>query len=413
MKNAASPIVSCRLCGDSHLRKVLELAPTPAGDLYLPREKHPERLPVFPLLLNQCSSCGHVQLGGLVDPSYLYRDYIYTTGSSLGLAEHFARYAASTVERLSLKPGSFVVEIGSNDGTMLRAFQNLGMRVLGVDPAREVAKLASDSGIPTIPDFFSADIAQRILQEHGPADLVVANNVMANVADVRAIVSAVRDLLAPEGVFVFETGYLKYLAEDCVFDNIYHEHIDYYSIRPLERFFRSMDMQLFDVIETDSKGSSIRCFVGHSAKSREVSSAVLDLSEREEVRGYGTPQPYERLGQLLQKTKSELHSLLRDAAAKGLRIAGFGASVGVTTVLYEFDLARYITLLLDDNPSRDGLFSPGLGIPVLSAARVLSENPPDLVLILSWRYAEAILKRHAATAPNTKFVRILPQVSAC
>lgn len=413
MTNAVTPIVSCRLCGDGHLRKVLELAPTPAGDLYLPYEKNPEKLPVFPLLLNQCSACGHVQLGVLVDPSYLYRDYIYTTGSSLGLAQHFARYAASTADRLSLKPGSFIVEIGSNDGTLLREFKNLGMKVLGVDPAREVAKLAANSGVPTIPDFFSADLVTRILNEHGQADLIVANNVMANVADIRAIVSSVRELLSPDGVFVFETGYLKYLAEGCVFDNIHHEHIDYYSIRPLEHFFRFMDMQLFDVVETESKGSSIRCFVGHSAKLREVSSAVINLGKRESAMGYGTPAPYERLGNLLLRTKEQLHSLLSDAAAKGSRVAGFGASVGVTTVLYEFDLGRFIDFLLDDNPARQGLFSPGMSLPVYLAENQLRNDPPDLVVVLSWRYTEQILKTHHKYKNRpTQFLSFFPKVAS-
>ena len=408
----SNPLQSCRLCDSDLLLKVLHLADTPAGDRYLPKEKSPEKLPVFPLSLSQCKACGHVQLSNIVNPSYLYRDYIYTTSSSLGLAEHFANYAEATTNKLSLKPGSFVVEIGSNDGTMLRAFRNMGMRVLGIDPAREIARKATDEGIPTLPEFFSKEIVTQISSEFGQADLIVANNVMANVPDVKLIIEAVKQLLAPGGVFVFETGYLKYLAEDIIFDNIYHEHIDYYSIRPLKTFFHSMGMQLFDVVETHSKGSSIRCFVGHACKSREVSKEIFHLIERENSLGYHTPVPFVELSNKLKATKDKLHAILDDAKSKRKQIAGFGASVGVTTVLHEFELGRYIESLLDDNPAREGLFSPGMSIPVYLAEKQFLDNPPDLVVILSWRYATQILNKHHRTKSKPlKFLTFFPEVT--
>jgi SAM-dependent methyltransferase len=407
----STPINSCRLCDGNKLSPILTLAPTPPGDHYLPQSRNPEKLPVFPLSLQQCVDCGHVQLGAVVDPAYIYREYIYTTKSSLGLADHFAEYAASTINKLSLRPGSFVVEIGSNDGTMLNAFQMRGMKVLGVDPAREIAQQATSTGTPTLAEFFSGEIAKKIATEYGQADLIVANNVIANVADMRATFTAVRELLSPDGVFVFETGYLKYLAEGHVFDNIYHEHIDYHSIRPLMRFFDSISMQLFDVVESTSKGNSIRCFVEHAKKGRKISKAVDDLVEREIGLGYQTPAPYERLGNLLQQTKNKLHAFLEEQTAQGATIAGFGASVGVTTVLYEFDLGKYVKTILDDNPARDGLFSPGLGIPVLLAERELENNPPDIVILLAWRYSESILRKHKdGQHRRTRFLNFFPQV---
>lgn len=400
----------CRLCEGNSMIQVLQLAPTPAGDRYMAKEKSPEKLPLFPLDLNQCENCGHVQLGGIVDPSYLYRDYIYTTNSSLGLADHFAKYAASTIKRLSLERGSFVVEIGSNDGTMLEAFKNLGMRVLGIDPAREIAKKATESGVQTIPEFFSEQVVSDILSEHGHADLVIANNVMANVSNVRSIVEAVRQLLAANGVFVFETGYLKYLAEDVVFDNIYHEHIDYYSICPLQKFFHSVGMELFDVVETKSKGSSIRCFIGHIDKFRTVSNEVLGLAERERSLGYHSPLPYQRLGELLERTKTELHLLLGRYVSQGIEIYGFGASVGVTTILYKFGLNRYIRYLVDDNPMRDGLLSPGMGIPVFLADQAMEKIEKGAVVLLAWRYEEKILAHHMKK--NIDFIRFFPVVES-
>jgi len=403
-----TPIQSCRLCDGKGLTQVLQLASTPPGDHYLPKERNPENLPVFPLSLQQCDTCGHVQLGAIVDPSYIYKEYIYTTKSSLGLAEHFEHYVSNTIEKLSLKPGSFVVEIGSNDGTMLKAFQKAGMKVLGVDPAKEIASQATKNGQTTIPEFFTGELSKRILSEHGHADLIVANNVIANVSNVQELVKAVQDLLAPEGVFVFETGYLKYLAEGYVFDNIYHEHIDYHSIRPLERFFHSNEMQLFDVLETNSKGNSIRCFVSHSSKNSKVSEELIALREREKTLGYHTPLPYKRLGDFLQQTKIKLHNILDSYVAKGVEISGFGASVGVTTVLYQFDLQKYIRRLLDDNTTRDGLFSPGMAIPVLLAERELKKSTNEVIVLLAWRYADNIVKRHKSN--QTRFIRFFPEV---
>lgn len=406
-----TPITRCRLCENTVLTEVLALADTPAGDHYLPADLHPERLPVFPLSLRQCSECGHVQLGAIVDPEYIYRDYIYTTTSSIGLAEHFKEYAQKTLTDLKLKPGALVVEIGSNDGTMLRAFQNLGMRVLGIDPAIDIAQRATQSGITTIPDFFRNEIADQILAEHGPAQLIIANNVLANVSSPRDTVAAIRRLLAPDGVFVFETGYLKYLAEDCVFDNIYHEHIDYYAIRPLVRFFKSLDMSMIDVHVSASKGSSIRCFVSLSQAGHAVSSTVEELCEREKDYQYQTPLPYKALAIKLESIKSKLHEILRPAKARGETIAGFGASVGVTTMLYFFELENYVSFLIDDNPSRQGLFSPGLGLQVRSPLIFDARDKPDLVVVLAWRYAEIIVEKHKMLEKNGgRFLLALPKV---
>jgi len=408
----STPLKSCRLCDGDDLREVLALTPTPAGDHYLPSERHPEKLPVFPLSLFQCATCGHVQLGGVVDPAYLYREYIYTTDSSLGLAEHFRDYAQKTVEKLSLKPGALVVELGSNDGTLLRAFQSLGMRVAGVDPARDIARRATESGIPTISEFFTSGVAAQILAKEGPADLVIANNVMANVSSPGEVVSAVRQILAPHGVFVFETGYLRYLAEDCVFDNIYHEHIDYYALRPLVRFFSSLGMELFDVHVSESKGSSIRCYVSLNAEKRPVASIIPQLIAREKECRYQEPEPYAALAGKLQETKFQLLRILDRERLAGRAAAGFGASVGVTTVLYHFDLGSRISYLVDDNPTRQGLFSPGLGLPVSSPDVLCSDHRPDLVLILAWRYAAQIMAKHVRYShEGGRILQMLPEVS--
>lgn len=405
-------IQGCRLCGSDRLSKVMPLKPTPVGDLYLPAEKHPEKLESFSLDVFQCGPCGHVQLRAIVDPEYLYTDYIYTTSSSLGLPDHFHAYAKTVCKKLGLRAGGLVVEIGSNDGTMLRGFQQLGMKVAGVDPAKEIAAKATEEGVPTINDFFTADVAKAIVARHGRADLFIANNVLANVPSPRAIFLGAMEMLAEDGVIVFETGYLRYLAEDCVFDNIYHEHIDYYSIRPLVSFFEKLGLQLFDVDVSDSKGSSIRCYVQRQSGKRIVAPIVTELCERELRKGYGTPALYEALAKKLDETKADLHRILKDLKAAGKTVAGFGASVGVTTVLYHFELGGLVDYLLDDNTARQGLFSPGLALEVKSPAILSSPERPDVVLLLAWRYADPITRKHAGYVANGgRFLKMLPEVA--
>jgi hypothetical protein len=388
------------------------LAATPVGDLYLPADRHPERLELLPLDVFQCGTCGHVQLCSVIDPEYLYRQYIYTTSSSLGLPEHFLAYAKTVCQKLGLRTGGLVVEIGSNDGTMLRGFQRQGMRVVGVDPAKEIAARATEEGVPTVNDFFTVELAKAIVTEHGRADLFIANNVLANVPSPRDIFVGVMELLGKDGVIVFETGYLRYLAEDCVFDNIYHEHIDYYSIRPLVSFFEELGLQLFDVDVSDSKGSSIRCYVQQRSGKRMVTPVVAELCERELTKGYGSPAPYAALSKKLDQTKASLRGILKDLKANGKTVAGFGASVGVTTVLYHFELAGLVDYLLDDNTTRQGLFSPGLGLEVKSPSILAGPERPDVVLLLAWRYAKPITRKYQPyAAMGGRFLTLLPEIA--
>lgn len=406
-----TPITCCRLCGSADLHEVFKLVPTPTGDSYLPAEMHPETLDSFPLDLFQCRRCGHAQLGALVDPAEIYANYLYTTSVSLGLTEHFRAYADAVCAKLALRPGSLVIDIGSNDGTLLRAFQAKGMKVLGVDPAREIARRATESGIPTLNAFFTPEVATRLVREHGRAALVIANNVVANVANPREFVQGVEMLLADDGAFVWETGYVRYLTEDCVIDNIHHEHIDYYAVRPLVEFYRTFELELFDVEVTASKGSSLRCFVRRANRGRAVSPAIATIIEREESRGYFDPATYRQLTQRLDRIRAEICAQVDAWRAAGKTVAGYGAAIGSTTMLYHFDLGTRISHLVDDNPVRHGLRSPGFALPVTSPRDLDSANRPDFVLILAWRYAAPIIARNQAYLDRGgTFVRVLPQV---
>src|SRR5262249_4776634 len=217
--------------------------------------------PTFAMTLMMCADCGLAQLPDVVDPEILYRDYIYNTSISLGLVQHFERYAAAVLERVAPAAGSLVVDIGSNDGTLLGAFQRRGMRVLGVDPARDVARKATAAGLETVNAFFSPQLAAELQRDRGGAAIITANNVFANVDDLDEFVDGIRTLLAPDGVFVFETGYFPDLVRQHIIDNIYQEHLSYYGAKPLAAFFPKHGMNLVAMEHEPTKGGSIRGFV--------------------------------------------------------------------------------------------------------------------------------------------------------
>jgi SAM-dependent methyltransferase len=404
---------TCRMCGSRDLSLILGMTPTPPGDHYVSAAARSEPQPVYPLDLVMCATCGLAQLADVVDPELLYRDYIYNTSISLGLAQHFDRYAETVVGRTGTPAGSLVVDIGSNDGTLIRAFAASGMRVLGVDPAREQARKATEAGFETLPTFFSSTLGADLKRDRGPASIVTANNVFANVDDLDDLMDGVRQLLAPDGVFVFETGYFPDLVRQRIIDNIYQEHLSYYAVKPLVRFFARHGLELVSVDHEPTKGGSIRGFARFAGRgSGELGPGVLhDLVQDETDGGFDRPEALQGFARGVERLRNELIELVADLRARGRTVAGYGASVGVTTLLYYFDMGEQLSFVVDDNPVRHGLFTPGQHIPVL-ASDALYERKPDDILLLAWRYAEPIVSRHEAfRTAGGRFIVPLPEIS--
>jgi SAM-dependent methyltransferase len=401
---------TCRLCNSSDVAIVLPMVPTPVADDYVSSDRVAVPQQAFPLDLYQCGACGHVQLLDVVNPDILFGNYTYTTSVSLGLTEHFRRYAAEMIERGALGDDSLVVEIGSNDGTLLRFFKVQGIRVLGVDAASGIAAQATAAGIPTLPTYFTVDLARQIRRDHGAAALVAANNVFAHVDDLGGVADGIRELLADDGAFVFEVSYLVDIVEKMLFDTVYHEHLCYHSIKPLQRFFRAHGLELFDVQRTASKGGSLRCFVQRSGGPHAMQAVVEERVRLEIDSGLDSPAPFRALHERLQSLKSELLETIDRLLGEGKMIAGYGASATVTTLSHYFDLGSRVEYLVDDNPRKHGMFSPGHHLPVL-ASDALYERRPDCVVILAWAYAEPILQRHARfTAEGGRFILPMPRL---
>lgn len=399
---------TCRLCDSSELDLALQLRPMPIADGFVPVELKDVPQESFPLDLFLCRNCGHAQLLDVVDPEILYRSYLYTTSTSLGLDKHYKQYAADIVAAAKPASNGLVVELGSNDGTLLRCFQGHGLRTLGIDPAREVARRATESGVETISDYFTSELAKRLRHERGPASIIAANNVIANIDQVGDAFDGVRELLAPKGVFVFETGYQLPIVEHLLFETIYHEHLDYHSVKPMERFCQRHGLRLFAAKHIPTKGGSLRGLVCHADSADQTDSSVAELIRIETEAGIHTLASHQVYGARIEKLKQELLSLLRSLRQQGKTIAAFGAANAVTTLTHHFEIGEFIEFVVDDNPKKQGMFSPGYHTPVLPT-QALYDRKPDYVLALAWRFLEPFqIKNQAYLDQGGHFIVPLP-----
>lgn len=401
---------TCRLCGSTNLEIGFQLKPSPIGDAYITADRLGEVQPLFPIDQFICQECGLAQLLDVIAPEVLYGDYIYVTSSSLGLDDHFRRYADAVLASVRPAQGSLVVDIGSNDGTLLRAFKERGMRPLGVEPAQHIANAATAMGVETIGRFFTPDLAREIRAAHGPASIITANNVFANVDDVQTMTKGIRELLSPNGVFVCESYYIADVVKNMVFDFVYHEHISSFAVTPLHSFFKRMGMRLIDVTRVPTKGGSLRYTVGLADGPRSEAASVAAMLDEERREGVCDPKTYHEFSARIDVLRSQTLNLLNGLKKAGRSIAGFGASITATTLIYHFGIGEFLEYLVDDNPAKQGLFSPGLHLPVYPGS-VLGERKPDDTVILAWRYAEPIIRNHAAyLSAGGRFIVPVPEL---
>ena len=384
---------TCRLCGSTDLSMVLSLAPTPPANAFLAKSDLLKQEPFFPLDIFFCDKCFHVQLLDIVDPEVLFRHYVYVSGTSPTFVEHFRKYSEFVCGEFGLNSSGFVFELGSNDGTLLRFFKDKGMAVLGVDPAISIAEKATEQGIPTLPIFLTKDEAEKIQKQYGAADLVLANNVFAHIDDLTGTAAAVTTLLKPDGVFVFEVSYLLDVMEKTLFDTIYHEHLDYHSVKPLEKFFSHLGMELFHVQRVDSHGGSLRGYVQRKGGKQKVRPSVQDFIAVEEKKGLYRAETFRKFADQINQLGASLNQRLRQLKGDGKKIIGFGAPAKATTLMHHFGIGpEFIDFIVDDSPLKQNLYTPGLHVPVLPFSAI-EDFRPDYILVLAWNFAEPILKK--------------------
>ncbi len=393
MKPVATVRTTCRLCHGTPLELALSMRPTPIADAYVSAEQAGQSQESYPLDLFLCRSCGHVQLVTVIDPKILFCNYRYTTSTSAGLADHFRQSCDDILKRFPQATGGLIVDIGSNDGTYLRFFQQRGFQVLGVDPALEISNKATTEGIETISQFFTRNLSGQIKCGRQTASIITANNVFAHADDLEDIVAGIRELLSPSGIFVFEVAYLPDLIQKNLFDTIYHEHLSYHSVKPLKRFFHRLGLQLIAAQRIPSKSGSLRAFVQRSDGQYTEEASVEQLIAYEDNLGLERLETYQTIHHAIQRLRIKIHDIMRSMTAQGSKIAGYGASATVTTLLYQMELEGTISFLVDDNSARHGLFSPGCHLPIL-APSALYEQKPSLVIVLAWPYSKQIVSKH-------------------
>ena len=403
---------ACRLCGSSDVATVLTLTPTPPANAFVGPSRRNEKQVAYPLEVGFCRECTHVQLMHVVDASHLFTDYVYVSGTSPVFVRHFDKYSEAVLARVCLSPGDLVVEVGSNDGTLLRAFQDRGMNVLGVDPARDIAGRASDAGVETWPRFFDASVAAEIRDTRGSAKCVAANNVLAHIDALSETIDAAVDLLAPDGMLVFEVSYLADVIEKTLFDTIYHEHLDYHTVAPLVGFLRRSGLELVHVEHVDTHGGSLRGYARKADGPHPVSGAVEEFVARERALGLDREETFIEFGKTIDVLGTRVRDFLEGLRGKGKQIAGFGAPAKATTLMHQFRLGpNMIEYIVDDNQWKQGLFTPGLHIPVLAPDSIYSLRP-DFLVILAWNFSEIIIRNHSAYRDSGgKFVVPVPSLT--
>lgn len=402
---------TCRLCGSENLSEVLTLAPTPPANAFVSENQLSEEQATFPLDVFFCDDCHHVQLLDVVDPAILFENYVYVSGTSPVFVKHFEDYVRFVVEKYAPAYGTLAFDIGSNDGTLLKHFKASGFKVLGVDPAKDISAQATADGIETINGFFSADMAQEIRHSHGPASVITANNVFAHIDDLGGVLDGVHDLLHDDGIFVFEASYLVNVFEDTLFDTIYHEHLAYHAVGPLVTFMKAHNMELIGAERVASHGGSLRAIAQKQGGPKPVSASIADLIALEHILGLDKAETYRDFGNRINALKDELAGLLREKKAQGRTIAAFGAPAKATTLMYHFDIGPdVIDFIVDDSPLKQGLYSPGMHIPVVPSSAIYEKKPDDIV-ILAWNFAEPIMEKHKTFLESGgQFIIPLPKV---
>ena len=405
---ASVPVECCQVCGHAPLETVLSLGYMPPVNQMVPIGEVPRQLPWFPTTLLHCRKCELVQLGLAVDPVIIFPpEYPYTSGTTKLLRDNFADLQRESAAMLGLTGKDLVIDIGSNDGTLLSNFKNGGQRILGIEPT-DVGDIANERGIPTIKRYFGLDTARQVKREHGAASVVTAANCFAHMEDVHAIVDGIVELLKPDGVFISESHYLVPLLDTLQYDTIYHEHLRYYSLASLKYLLEMHDLEVFHARPIPSHGGSIRVYAARRG-SRPVQDSVNRMLDAE-PRGEAMAKRLQAFHRDVILSKLRLLSMLRDLKERGERIAAISAPSRASTLVNYVGLDEGLIDYVCEIPGslKIGKYMPGTQIPVVEEARLFAEQP-DCAVIFSWHIADELAPKLKAKGFRGKLITPLPE----
>lgn len=394
-KSKIKKLTHCRVCKSPELVKVLTFGPTPLANAFLKKGEINDAEEFFPLDVYFCNKCTMLELGHVVSADLLFSDYVYVSSTSQVFINHFIKFAQDVHKRFGLNRRSLVIDIGSNDGILLKPFLDLGSRVLGIEPAEKIAKTARDQGVDTITEFFSVPLAKKIAKRFGKARIITATNVFAHIDNLDEVIKGLKILLEPNGVFIMEAPYLIDFIEKKYFDLVYHEHLSYWAVAPLVTLFNRFDMEIFDVQKVPVHGGSIRVYVKRKEGKFKSLNSVRQFLNREKKAKIGSVNTYLNFGKEILENKVRLVTLLSKLKTKGAKISAYGAPAKGNTLLNFFGIGTEILdYIVDDSSWKQNLYSPGKRIKVVSS-ETLYRNRPDYLLILAWNFSDSIIRNHS------------------
>lgn len=385
---------SCRICKSEHLLEFLKLGSMPLANGFLKPEHINDEEPSFPLDMHYCTNCGLVQLLDIVQKESLFKYYVYYSSISKAFSNHCAQMAEEIVERFANSTNSLVVEIGSNDGVFLKQLRKHSVRLVGVEPASNLAETARAEGLETINDFFSEEVALKLVKSKGNASVIISTNTISHINDLEGLMRGIDILLNEKGVFILEDPYFVDVIENNEYDQIYHEHLSYFSVRPLVHLFGQFGMEIFDIKrEPEIHGGSIRVYVRRRVSDSTLPEAVGKHLALEKSMRLDQQERYLEFASKANLAKDELSDLLKKLKGEGKRIVGYGASSKGNVILNFCNIGpETLDYIADATPSKQGLYTPGKHIPVLAEEK-FQEDYPDYAVLFAWNFADEILQK--------------------
>lgn len=397
----------CRICGSKNLAKILDLGETPLANGFLTKDELEKQEEKYPLAVYFCKDCSLVQLLDVVNPKILFGKYHFITSASKPSVEHFAKFGKELLDNFIKSKDDLIIDVGGNDGTLLENLKN-NCRVLNIEPASNIAEISANKGISTINDFFSNELAEKVLNKYGKASVISANNIIAHTDKVKDVFAGANLLLKDDGIFVFEAHWVKNLIGEGGFDQVYHEHLCYYSLHALKVLAETNGFYINDVKSVPTQGESLRVYAGKAKKS---SANVDEFLKKERELGLTKVEAYLGFSDSVAKNAENVKRLLVSLKKQGKKIAGYGASAKGNTLLNYFEIGNdVLDYIVDTTPLKQGLYSPGTHIPVVHPDKI-KEETPDYVFILAWNYANAILEKESdLRKKGVKFIIPVPEV---
>ncbi len=385
----------CRICGERLPDPFLDLGQMPLANSFLSGPSEFAAEARYPLAVAGCTSCGLMQLNYVVPAEQLYRNYIYVSATSDSVRAHAETLSTGLIRQYGWGASDLVVEVASNDGTVLKAFQRGGVRVVGVEPAENIAAIAEADGVPTVAEFFTAETAKAVREAHGPAAAILGRHVFAHVDDVHGFLEGVGHLLRDDGVFVIEVPYVGDLLAHMEFDTVYHEHLSYIAIEPMSRLAEQHGLRLVDVERVSLHGGSIILHMQRASAGTTPSARLTTMLAGERALGLAAPERLKAFATGVQDWKTRFEALIGEVAASGATLVGYGAAAKANTLLnFCPDVAKTLKVILDRSPHKHGRLTPGTHVRVEPVEAWQSEHPTHM-LILAWNFQQEIMRQMA------------------